>query len=87
MTKSFNFKLKCNYRETGKCPRAPHPSFSPCEEIQQEYTLYDQKLAGMKKKRPEAIKIVLQNWNRDILQFPGHLGAGEPIATVQGIPK
>lgn len=33
MTKSFNFKLKCKYRETGKCPRAPHPSFSPCEEM------------------------------------------------------
>lgn len=41
----------------------------------------------MKKKRPEAIKIVLQKRNKDILQIPGHLGAGEPIAAVQGIPK
>lgn len=41
----------------------------------------------MKKKRPEAIKIVLQNKNWDILQFPGHLGAAELTATVRGIPK
>lgn len=41
----------------------------------------------MKKKRPEGIKIVLQKRNKSILQFPGHLGAREPTATVQGIPK
>lgn len=41
----------------------------------------------MKKKRPEAIQIVLQRRNKGILQFPGHLGAGELIATMQGIPK
>lgn len=33
MTKSFNSKLKCKYGETGKCPQAPHLSFSPCEDI------------------------------------------------------
>lgn len=52
-----------------------------------KYILYDQKLVGMKKKRPEGIKIVLQKRNKSILQFPGHLGAREPTATVQGIPK